>query len=243
MSAFKLENLEHIWDDKKESEKVSAFLYGAYTRLEKDFLAVLEYIPLREQHLSVSSPRFADFVLRTSPLINKTFRILTFGRGTLEKLERETNPANSNSMSSEDLFSIQELLLYIYKYKKKDRDSISHYYKWFSNDLFYKLYPVNEDEFIKTIRKTEIIDSELKIIPFKDEIWKNWVNNRRKIEHRNQTEASIECVLQGLAITAKLLETYANCRYPGDWFESSLFNISSNLVFIYNSQNRPRIPV
>ena len=148
MTAFKLEDLEHIWDDKKESEKVSAYLYGAYTRLEKDFLAVLEYVPLREQHLSVSSSRFADFVLRTSPLINKTFRILTFGRGTLEKLEWETNPANSISMSSEDLFSIQKLLLEIHKKKKKNNDSISDYRKWFSNDLFYKLYQVNEDELI-----------------------------------------------------------------------------------------------
>ncbi len=236
MSAFKLENLEHIWDDEKESKKVSAYLYGAYTRLEKDFLAVLEYVPLRKQHLSVSSPRFADFVLRTSSLINKTFRILTFGRGIFEKLEWEINPANSNSMSSEDLVSIQNFLLEMHKKKKKNQDSISHYYKWFSNDLFYKLFPVSEDDFIKTIKKTEISDSEIIIFPFKDEVWKNWVKNRRKIEHRDQTEASIECVLQGLAITAKLLETHANCRNPGDWFASSLFDVYSNLVFIYNSR-------
>ena len=81
MSEFKLEELDNIWDNEKETKKVSNYLYGAYNRLEKDFLTVLEYVSLRETHLSVSSPRFADFVLRTSPLINKAFRVLSFHQG------------------------------------------------------------------------------------------------------------------------------------------------------------------
>ena len=71
MSANRLDLLKHIWDDKDASAKVSTYLYGAYDRLERDFLSVLNYVPLRESHLEVSSPRLADVVLRTSPLINK----------------------------------------------------------------------------------------------------------------------------------------------------------------------------
>ena len=236
MSETKLDSLQHIWEDDISSKKVSGYLYGAYSRLEQDFLSVLEYVPLRESHLHVSSSRFADFILRSSPLINKIFRTMTFSKRTLKQLEWEINPENSYGISSDDYDSIQELLLNLHSLKKRNRDSISHYHKWISSGLFYKLYPINEDDVVTTQLKTEVIESEFTLNPFGNDVWGNWIDNRRKIEHRDQTEASIQCVLNGLAIIAKLLVTYADISNPGDWFQSDLFDVYSSIVWIHDSR-------
>ena len=151
-------------------------------------------------------------------------------------LDWPTKTDNEGKMSSEDFTSLKELLLKLHKLKKKNRDSISDYYEWVSSGLFYKIFQINEDDVVQTLLRREVVDAELKLYPFEAAVWKNWVDNRRRIEHRDQTEASIQCVLQGLAITAKLLEVYANNGQTGIWFESKLFDTYSSVVWLHNTR-------
>ena len=67
------------WMNRSEFEKQSTYLFGLYSRIERDFLELFDFIPLREDYLCIESSWLADYILRVTPLLSKAFRLLTFG--------------------------------------------------------------------------------------------------------------------------------------------------------------------
>ena len=70
---------KNIWVNYKDNKNMTEYLNNTYNRLETDFIDYLDYVPLKEDHLEVTSQRLAELIQRISALLSKIFRIVTLG--------------------------------------------------------------------------------------------------------------------------------------------------------------------
>lgn len=225
------ENLEppNIWIPAGDHRKIKAFVYSSYKRLESDFMDYLNFVPLRNEHLCVSSSRLADFIPRISSLLSKCFRLITFGNSMKTYcINNVTWQFNGNIENLKALYSELEE---IYTKKEQNDDNLNEYYRLHDLDEpfitgFWDGNRISMQERIVK-EKIGILDS-LVIKPFEHKEWYAWRECRNSIEHRDRTEASLKDVLYGLAFIAITLENITKKswldRYPD--FDSDLFVVT-----------------
>lgn len=230
------ENLEHqnIWIPDGNHRKMKSYIYSSYKRLERDFIDYLNHVPLRNEHLFVSSSRLADFIPRISSLLSKSFRLITFGDSM--NTYCVYNVTWSFDGNSDDLKALYEKLEIIYDKKDKNEDKLNDYYclhdldRPFITDFWDGNRISMQERIVK--EKIGVIDP-LVIRPFKHEEWYAWKECRNSIEHRDRTEASLKDVLYGIAYIAIILENINKKsrldRYPD--FDSDLF-VLTKIVWV-----------
>ena len=217
------------WIDQNDFNRQCDYLFGAYFRLEKDFLEYLEYVPYREDHLHVSSSRLADFILRIPPLLAISFRSLTFGERMKGSYERWLYDPILRSREEEFHKYITELNRVSMK-KEENVDNLNDYYElhvsnvftfWGDENLVNKAVTLNDE-----IGK---IEYSKRLYPFEKEKWFMWKDLRNEIEHRGRTEATLEDVLHGLAFLIILLEQLYGWRDAFFELSSDIFEIGITL--------------
>ena len=218
-------SMEEIWLNPEDFNRQCDYLRGAYFRLEKDFLEYLEYVPYREEHLHVSSPRLADFILRIPPLLAKSFRLLTFGSKMKGSYERWLHDPRLRS-KEEEFHKYTEELKKLYVKKEKNIDYLNDYYEFHISNVF----TIWGDENLinkKITLNTEIgkIEFSNKLYPFEKEKWRSWKELRNEIEHRGRTEATLNAVLCGMAFLIILIVQLYSWRDAFFAFTSNLFEI------------------
>lgn len=215
--------IDEIWIDTDDFDRQCEYLLGAYSRLEKDFLEYLEYVPYKEDHLHVSSSRLADFILRIPPLLAISFRLLTFGENMKGSYERWLNDPRLRCREEEIQKYIKELKQ-LYIKKEENKDNLIDYYEIHISNIFTLWHDDNltKKEVMLNYEVGKIEFTE-KIYPFQKEKWYSWKDLRNEIEHRGQTEATLENVLYGLSFLIILLEQLYTWKDPFFEFTSELF--------------------
>ena len=213
-----------IWIPNEDCHRLTEYVFGAYQRLETDFINYFNYVPLRNNHLHVSSQRLADFIQRTSQLLSKLFRLITFGESMENYLRRAARFVFGYTTEYEELLSE---LYKIYDKKVKNKDYLNYYYKLHNLDKSFikafwngKCLSMKEVKFQKRVG---ILEYNCLTKPFKWENWLSWKNCRNAIEHRDKTEASLKEVLYGIACCAIILENIASRNSIKKSFDSNIF--------------------
>jgi hypothetical protein len=216
-----IENIEEFpWMGALDFERQSAFLVKRYQRLEIDFLDYLNYVPLRNEHLEVSSWLLADYVLRITPHLATAFRLLTFGNPMFFQSKVNKRILEDDVFRKKFLKKMESLN----SKREKNEDHLHHYHKFLNQKQYGSILWFNRrisDLEIETNFITGQCEYDEGLKPFKAETWFSWYDYRDSIEHRGQTEASVYHVLQGLACLAILL-TSIN-MYDPIVFNSKLF--------------------
>jgi len=217
----------NIWIPVEDDRKITGYVYNAYKRLETDFMNYLNYVPLRKDHLCVSSSRLADFIPRISSLLSKCFRLITFGYSMKTYCEHSIPLQFSENGSQKALY---EKLDDIYNKKKKNEDYLNDYYglhdldESFITDFWDGKRISMQERMVK--EKIGISDS-LVIKPFDHKEWYAWGECRNAIEHRDKTEASLKDVLYGIAYIATILENITKRSWFKQLdFDSDLFVVT-----------------
>ena len=219
----------NIWILVGDDRKIKGYVYSAYKRLERDFMNYLNYVPLRNKHLCVSSSRLADFIPRISSLLSKCFRLITFGNSM--KTYCVHNVMWQFSENVGELKALYEKLEKIYNKKEKNEDNLNDYYSLHDLDKsfitgFWDGKRISIQERIVK-EKIGILDS-LVIRPFEHKEWRAWRECRNSIEHRDKTEASLKDVLYGIACIAIILENINKRSWTDRYldFDSDLFVVT-----------------
>jgi len=218
-----LENRD-IWIPNEDCHRLTEYVFGAYQRLETDFINYFNYVPLRNNHLHVSSQRLADFIQTTSQLLSKLFRLITFGESMKNYLRRAVKFVFGDTTEYEELLSE---LYKRYDKKVKNKDYLNYYDNLHDLDKsFIKDFWNGKCLSMKEVRfqqRIGILEYNCVIKPFKWENWLSWKNCRNAIEHRDKTEASLKEVLIGIACCAIILENIASRNSIKKSFDSNVF--------------------
>lgn len=204
-----------VWMNDKDSKNITEYLNNAYNRLETDFVDYLEYVPLKEDHLKVTSQRLADFIQRISALLSKSLRIVTLGSPMQQYCERSMEfRFGSGSLGLEKLY---KHLNGIYNKVKVNKDTLNDYY--ILHDInetfitgFWNGKPISKQE-IELREKIGVLEYPQTLVPFKHEEWYSWKDSRNAIEHRYETTTSMKNVLYGVAYLAIVLNNILEKSY------------------------------
>jgi hypothetical protein len=182
-----------------------------YKFIEKEFSTCLEYVALREEHLSVYSHRLASLIIRIGPEILRTFNIILF---------------NKDRSSVLNYFELEPLLLQLQEKCERRRDSIADYLTVIDEVLSGGMGRIavevqSLDKFILPFefeRKNRNSAKNITIIPW-------WENGYNALRHRMTKEfreaATLENALYSLA-ALWLLHYQFDSPYPHS-FESEIF--------------------
>ena len=190
----------------EDSRRLTEYVSGAYKRLERDFINYLDYVPLREVHLCVSSQRLADFIIRIDPLLSTCFRLITFGDSMKSYCESSITIIPFDDKKIEFFY---EKLEKLYNKKEIDKDTLWDYYKFHDSEKLVITVFWNEKRL--SMHELEIqekigISDCFQIRPFGKKEWDAFKECRNAIVHRDKTEASLEDVLHGIACLAIIFE-------------------------------------
>jgi hypothetical protein len=163
-------------------------LWAEYSRLEKDFLESLHFVPLTTEHNLVWSPHFADLLLRIGSNVDSFFK---------------------NAIFDPTLDSVSDIELFRKRARNEGKVSMltmKDYKNIFGN--FYNL----SSKRVVVIRKNEVIS------PFSrwsTESVPQWWEEYNAIKHDrfyNQKNANLQSVLEGLAAFFLLFITHLETR-------------------------------
>ena len=116
--------------------------------------------------------------------------------------------------------------------KMQNKDHLKDYYQLLNNKLTNGIFSQNSLSQLSEYTRVQagIVHVQQEILPFEKKSWEHLVDNRNKIEHRDQFDATLEDSHNTLGCLALLLRENATMhRGPYDDFSSDVFHIESRV--------------
>jgi len=181
------------------------YLLYSFEKIENELFDSFDILPLREENLHVNSMFYADFCIRTYPILTIGLNLNSFGDRMKETVNVWFQIKNDHKREFKiNLDEVYREMDILYEKFKTNTDTIRDYYRFFKNQAYFvSVLDLNH----KITPKFHVgkIELEREFHPFEKENWDEYLTIRNSIVHRGKIEATQKVALNSLGCLYTIL--------------------------------------
>ena len=205
MAMMDISTFDEFWLSDDEYNRRLDYLLYSFEKIEDELFDSFDILPLREENLNVSSMFYADFCIRTYPIITIGLNLASFGNRMKETIDTwfrmKDDPKLELAVNLDELHSEMDSL---HNKFKTNTDTIRDYYRFFKNKSYF-IFILDLGHQITLKFHVGKIESEKGCRPFEKNNWEEYLNVRNSIVHRGKIEATQEVALNSVGCLYTIL--------------------------------------